>query len=58
MTLLLVEGKQIGHTGKITDLAQDTVTIKLQNGAEYKTRKSCAFVVGKEHPAVTVQKQE
>lgn len=58
MTVLLVEGKQIGHMGKITELAQDTVTIKLENGAEYKTKKSCAFVVGKEHPAVTVQKQE
>lgn len=55
MTVLLVEGKQIGRIGKIMHVEHGEVTIKLQDGAEYKTKKGCAFVVGKEHPAVTVQ---
>ncbi len=57
-TVFLVEGKQIGHIGKVADLDQENITITLESGAEYKTRKGCALVVGKDHPAVTVQEQE
>ncbi|MFA4917364.1 MAG: 30S ribosomal protein S4e [Syntrophales bacterium] len=55
MTVFLTEGKQKGSIGKIVEMDAETVTIKLQTGNEYKTKKSATFVVGKEHPAVTVQ---
>ncbi len=54
MTVFLTEGKQKGSLGKVADIQGNTATFKLQSGVEYKTRKSCAFVVGKEHPMITI----
>lgn len=55
MTVFLTKGKQKGSIGKIIECDAETVTIKLQTGNEYKTKRTAAFVIGKEHPAVTVQ---
>ena len=55
MTVFLTEGRQKGSIGKIVNVDAETVIIKLQTGNEYKTKKTAAFVVGKEQPAVTVQ---
>lgn len=54
MTVFLTEGKQKCSLGKIVYIQGDTATFALQSGAQYKTRKSCAFVVGKDHPIITV----
>ncbi len=56
-TVLFKEGKQIGHLGKVIDVDQENVTVKLQSGMEYKTKKNYAFVVGKEHPIITIQSE-
>ena len=57
-TVFMFAGKQIGHIGKIMSIDSEKVAIKLENGNEYKTKKETLFVVGKEHPAVTVNIKE
>lgn len=56
-TVFFREGKQIGQMGKVIEVDKENVTVKLQSGMEYKTKKSYAFVVGKEHPIITIQSE-
>lgn len=58
MTALMTAGKQVGEIGKVAEIEKDMIIVKLASGKEYQTGKEHAFIVGKEHPAITVQKEE
>lgn len=56
MTALMTAGKQVGEIGKVAEIEKETIIVKLASGKEYQTGKEYAFIVGKEHPVITVQK--
>ncbi len=59
MTVLLLQGKNKGLLGKITDIQErGMVIVKTNDGKEYTATKESCFVVGKAQAAITVQKQE
>lgn len=55
MTVFLTRGKQRGHIGKVAAVDSRHVVVTLETGEQYKTVKDCAFVVGKDHPVITVE---
>lgn len=55
MTVFLLAGKQIGHTGKVIAIEGSTITLSLPGNVTYKTTKENIFVVGKDHPLITVE---
>ncbi len=57
-TVFLIGGKQIGHLAKVLEMDGKNVVIKLEDGTESRTNKASVFVVGKEHPAITVQENK
>lgn len=57
MIVLLIAGKQVGEIGKITGIEKEMMTVKGASGKEYRTGKEHGFIVGKEHPLITVQKE-
>lgn len=55
MTVFLTHGKQRGNIGKVVEMARDHIIVALESGEQYTSSKQRAFVVGKEHPVITIQ---
>ncbi len=55
MTVFLLAGKQIGHVGKVIAIDGSAITLSLTGNVTYKTTKENIFVVGKDHPLITIE---
>lgn len=55
MIVFLLAGKQIGHVGMIVAIEGRSITLSLAGNVTYKTTKENVFVVGKDHPIITVE---